>query len=115
MAAKLRLSLALSRDAALMMFDEPLNGVDILTRTQTIDAIRAGRQSGRTMLISTHLVDELEDVVDTLVFLKQGKLVMAGGKQEICAGRTLKDLYLDIYGHGSVGVQPDDQEVNPDA
>ena len=67
------------------------------------------------MLISTHLVDELEDVVDTLVFLKQGKLVMAGGKQEICAGRTLKDLYLDIYGHGSVGVQPDDQEVNPDA
>ena len=62
MAAKLRLSLALSRNAALMMFDEPLNGVDILTRTQTIDAIRAGRQSGRTMLISTHLVDELEDV-----------------------------------------------------
>ena len=115
MAAKLRLSLALSRDAALMMFDEPLNGVDILTRTQTIDAIRAGRQSGRTMLISTHLVDELEDVVDCLVFLKQGHLVMAGDKNEICAGRTLKDLYLDIYGHGSVGVQPDDQEVNPDA
>jgi len=101
MAAKLRLSLALSRDAALMMFDEPLNGVDILTRTQTIEAIRAGRQSGRTMLISTHLVDELEDVVDCLVFLKQGKLVMAGDKQEICAGRTLKDLYIEVYGHAS--------------
>ena len=115
MTAKLRLSLALSRDAALMMFDEPLNGVDILTRTQTINAIRAGRQSGRTMLISTHLVDELEDVVDYLVFLRHGKLVMAGDKQEICAGRTLKDLYLDLYGHGSVGVQTDGQEVNPDA
>lgn len=107
MAAKLRLSLALSRNAALMMFDEPLNGVDILTRTQTIDAIRAGRQSGRTMLISTHLVDELEDVVDCLIFLKHGKLVMTGDKQEICAGRTLKDLYIEIYGHASAEPQPE--------
>ena len=108
MAAKLRLTLALSRDAKLMMFDEPLNGVDILTRTQTIDAIRAGRQAGRTLLISTHLVDELEDVVDTLVFLKQGRLVMAGEKRGICAGRTLKDLYIEVYGHASA--EPAEQE-----
>ena len=107
MAAKLRLSLALSRDAALMMFDEPLNGVDILTRTQTIDAIQAGRQAGRTMLISTHLVDELEDVVDYLVFLKHGKLVMAGDKSGICAGRSLKDLYIEIYGHATAEPQPE--------
>lgn len=101
MAAKLRLSLTLARDAQLMMFDEPLNGVDILTRTQTIDAILAGRRQGRSMLISTHLVDELEDVVDYTVFLKKGKLVMAGDKRDICAGRTLKDLYLEVYGHVS--------------
>ena len=107
MAAKLRLSLALSRDATLMMFDEPLNGVDILTRTQTIDAIQAGRQAGRTMLISTHLVDELEDVVDYLVFLKHGKLVMAGDKSGICAGRSLMDLYIEIYGHATAEPQPE--------
>ena len=101
MAAKLRLSLILSRDAELMMFDEPLNGVDILTRTQTIDAILAGRREGRTMMISTHLVDELEDVVDTTVFLRHGKLIAAGDKRQICAGRTLKDLYIEIYGHAS--------------
>ena len=99
MAAKLRLSLVLSRESELMMFDEPLNGVDILTRTQTIDAILANRAGGRSMVISTHLVDELEDVVDDLVFLKQGHLVLAGAKREICAGRTLKDMYLEIYGH----------------
>ena len=107
MAAKLRLSLALSRDAQLLMFDEPLNGVDILTRTQTIDAILANRGQGRTMLISTHLVDELEEVVDYTVFLKHGKLVMAGDKREICAGRTLKDLYIEIYGHASAEPQPE--------
>ena len=101
MAAKLRLALTLSRDADVMMFDEPLNGVDILTRTQTIDAILAGRREGRTMIISTHLVDELEGVVNDTVFLKKGKLVMAGDKREICAGRTLKDLYIEVYGHAS--------------
>ena len=107
MAAKLRLALTLSRDAQLMMFDEPLNGVDILTRTQTINAILAGRRAGRSMLISTHLVHELEDVVDYTVFLRKGKLVMAGDKREICAGRTLRDLYLEVYGHisaeGAIG------------
>ena len=59
------------------------------------------------MLISTHLVDELEDVVDCLVFLKQGKLVMAGDKQEICAGRMLKDLYIEVYGHASAEPEPE--------
>ena len=106
MAAKLRLALTLSRDAGMMMFDEPLNGVDILTRTQVIEAILANRASGRTMMVSTHLVDELEDVVDDVVFLKKGKLIAAGGKKEVCGGRTLKDLYLEIYGH--VSLEPAD-------
>ena len=101
MAAKLRLSLTLSRDAGLMMFDEPLNGVDILTRTQVIDAILAGRKEGRTMLISTHLVDELEDVVDEAVLLKEGVLAGLGAKAELCGGGTLKDLYLRVYGQHS--------------
>ena len=115
MAAKLRLALMLSRDADMMMFDEPLNGVDILTRTQTIDAILAGRREGRTMIISTHLVDELEDVVNDTVFLKKGKLIKAGGKDEICAGRTLKDLYIDVYGHASADPEHPTQEVSAHA
>lgn len=103
MAAKLRLSLILSRDAKLMLFDEPLNGVDILTRQQVIEAILTARDPSRTLLISTHLVDELEDVVDTCVYLKEGKLVTAGTKAETSQGRTLKERYIEIYGHVSEG------------
>jgi len=105
MAAKLRLALILSRSAELMMFDEPLNGVDILTRQQVIDAIIAARRQNpeRALLISTHLVDELEDVVDDCVFLKDGRLVCAGDKAEVCEGRTLKERYIEIYGHASEG------------
>ena len=101
MAAKLRLALILSRDAKLMMFDEPLNGVDILTRQQVIEAILTARDVGRTLLISTHLVDELEDLVDTCVFLKEGHLVAAGSKADTCAGKTLKERYIEIYGQAS--------------
>ena len=112
MAAKLRLALTLSRDAVMMMFDEPLNGVDILTRTQTIDAILANRAAGRTMLISTHLVDELENVVDYVVFLRKGELVCHGAKTQICREKTLKDMYIDIYGHGSFEPETQAKEAN---
>ena len=103
MAAKLRLALILSRDAKLMMFDEPLNGVDILTRQQVIEAIMSARGPERTLLISTHLVDELEDVVDTCIFLKEGHLVTAGTKAATCEGRSLKERYIEIYGQMSEG------------
>ena len=99
MAAKLRLALILARDAKLMMFDEPLNGVDILTRQQVVEAILAARSPERTLLISTHLVDELEDVVDTCVFLRDGAVALAGPKGEVCGDRTLKERYIEIYGH----------------
>ena len=101
MSAKLRLALTLSRSAPVMMFDEPLNGVDILTRAQVIDAIRRNRREGRTMLISTHLVDELEDFADYAVFMKKGRVVLAGPIEEVLAGRSLRDVYIRIYGQAS--------------
>lgn len=98
MAAKLRLALVLSRNAELKMFDEPLNGVDILTRQQVIDAIVSNRKEGRSMLISTHLVDELEDFADYVVFMKKCRVVRAGTLEEVLEGKHLKDVYIEIYG-----------------
>lgn len=111
MAAKLRLALTLCRNADLMMFDEPLNGVDILTRQQVIDAIADNRKEGRTMLISTHLVDELEDFADYAVFMKKGRIVLSGPIEEVLDGRSLKDVYIEIYGQASEEpVQIDEEE-----
>ena len=101
MSAKLRLALVLSRDARLMMFDEPLNGVDILTRAQVVDAIIENRGSGRTMLISTHLVDELEEHIDYAVYMKKGVIELMGSREELCREHTLTELYLRIYGQAS--------------
>lgn len=100
MSAKLRLALTLCRDAKLMMFDEPLNGVDILTRAEVVNAIAESRKAGRSMLISTHLVDELEEHIDMAIYMKKGKIAAMGTREELTREGTLTDLYLKIYGHG---------------
>ena len=98
MNAKVRLALTLSRSAKLMMFDEPLNGVDILTRAQVVDEIIRSRREGRSMLISTHLVDELEEHIDAAICMKNGVLARMGDRAELAGEGTLTDLYLKIYG-----------------
>ena len=98
MNAKLRLALTLNRDAELMMFDEPLNGVDILTRTQVIDEISRRRDTGRIMLLSTHLVEEVEGLLDEALFMQSGVIVKSGSLQQLAREGTLTELYLKIYG-----------------
>ena len=98
MNAKVRLALTLSRDARLMMFDEPLNGVDILTRAQVAQELINCRAEGRIMLVSTHLVEELEDQFDSAVFMHNGAVALAGSRDKLAEQGTLTELYLKIYG-----------------
>lgn len=98
MSAKIRLALTLCRNAGLMMLDEPLNGVDILTRAQVVQAILDSRAEGRTMIISTHLIDELEKCFDRAVYMKDGVVMLEGRRDELAARGTLTELYMNIYG-----------------
>ena len=92
-------ALTLSRDAQVMMFDEPLNGVDILTRKQVVDEIIRNRENGRTMIISTHLVDELNAYIDVAIFMKNGVLERIGDRAALEEKHgSLTNLYLSIYG-----------------
>ena len=98
MSAKLRLSLILSRDAKVMMFDEPINGVDMLTRDWVLDEIAARRDPERILLISTHLVEQAERLANCALFLRRGKLVREGAMDALCRQSSLEDLYREIYG-----------------
>ncbi len=99
MSAKLRLSLALSRNADLMMFDEPINGVDMLTRDWVLEEIAAQRNQDRILLISTHLVEQAEYLANQAIFLKKGKLVREGSMEELHKMGSLEDQYREIYAH----------------
>lgn len=101
MSAKLRLTLTLCRDAELMMFDEPINGVDMLTRDWVLQEIAARRNEARILLISTHLVEQAEHLANRALFLKKGKLVREGALSELCAEASLEDQYRQIYARGA--------------
>lgn len=98
MVAKVKLALAFARESRLTMLDEPLNGIDMLARERTIGLIKE-HKGKRTMLVSTHLADEMEEMLDVLIFMKDGQVVLQGRREELCTqGRTLIDLYREIYG-----------------
>ena len=99
LAAKLKLAATLARDAQLYMLDEPLNGVDIIAREQVLHTIVECATEGKTLIISSHLVDELEAIVDSVVFMKQGSVVLSGEAEEVRVerGKSIVDLYKEIY------------------
>ncbi len=99
MAAKLKLAATMARDAKVYMLDEPLNGIDIIAREKILNTIVEVAGNDKTLLISSHLVDELEAIVDGVVFLKRGELVLSGDAEEVRVqrGKSIVDLYKEIY------------------
>ncbi len=99
LAAKLKIAATLARDAQLYMLDEPLNGIDIIARESIIQTILEAAGEGKTVVISSHLVDELEPIVDSVVFMKQGGVLLAGDAEEIRTdrGKSIVDLYKEVY------------------
>lgn len=99
MMAKLKLAVTLARDARLVMLDEPLNGIDIIARENIIDSIinRAGENNA--IMVSSHLVDELEKIIDYAIFVKNGEVVRKGDAEELrkTYGKSIVDMYKEIY------------------
>ena len=99
LAAKLKIAATLARDAQLYMLDEPLNGIDIIARESVIETIVEAAGEGKTIVVSSHLVDELEPIVDSVVFMKQGSVILAGDAEEIRTerGKSMVELYKELY------------------
>lgn len=103
MAAKLKLAATLARRAKLFMLDEPLNGIDIISRDQILDLIIAKSNAGNAILVSSHLVEELEKISDRVMFLKDGKIVIEDDTDNLRAerGESMADTYRKLYGSAS--------------
>ena len=75
MMAKLKIAVTMARNAKLYLLDEPLNGIDLLARDEIMKSILEVIDPDVTLVISSHLVDELERVADAAIFMKEGKMV----------------------------------------
>lgn len=99
MMAKLKIAVTLSRNAKLIMLDEPLNGIDIIARERVINTITNNFTPDKTFVISSHLVDELEPVVHYAIFIKRGRVELMGPAEELRRAneKSIVDLYKEIY------------------
>lgn len=76
MLEKLQLILVMSRDADLYILDEPLGGVDPATRDYILDTILSNFKNGSSVLISTHLIQDIERILDDVIFVDNGQIIL---------------------------------------
>ena len=99
MTAKAKLALTLSRNSSIIMLDEPLNGIDIIAREKVIDTVLKNANPNNAIIMSSHLVDELEKIIDYAIFVRQGEVVMQGDANGLrdYYKRSIVDMYKEIY------------------
>lgn len=97
---KFHLTLILSREAKIYVIDEPISGVDLVSRDVILNAILKNVEKDRILVITTHLVDEMESLFDDVVFLSKGKKILEGNAEQLREekGKTIAEIFKDIYG-----------------
>lgn len=103
MLEKLNLCLILSRNAKLYIIDEPIAGVDPVARDQILEIIKSNIQPDSTMLITTHLVRDIESIFDQVYFISNGSILEKHDakilKQE--TGLSIDEYYKQIFTGGN--------------
>jgi ABC-2 type transport system ATP-binding protein len=99
MVERLQLTLALSRDAILYILDEPIGGVDPIAREKILDAIIEFYHEDSTIIISTHLINDIERIFDEVIFVKDGMIALHENVEDIRFKRKLSiyDLFREVY------------------
>ncbi|MDR3172377.1 MAG: ABC transporter ATP-binding protein [Treponema sp.] len=91
---KVQLVLVMARKARLYLLDEPIGGVDPAARDYIINTILNNYSEDATVLISTHLIQDVEQILDDIIFLKEGKLILQGAADDI---RIEKGMSIDSF------------------
>lgn len=92
MQEKVQLIMVMSREAQLYILDEPLGGVDPATRDYILDTILSNFSEGASVIISTHLIADIERILDDVIFIDKGKIVLSASADEL---RTKEKMSVD--------------------
>ena len=96
---KVQLILTLSRDAKLYLFDEPIAGVDPATRDFIFQLILENYNKDASIIISTHLINDAEKILDDVIFLKDGEIKMFAETKQIVEyhKKTIDELFREVF------------------
>lgn len=96
---KVQLILAMSRNANLYCLDEPIGGVDPATRDYILQTIITNYSENSSVLISTHLITDVESVLDEVIFLQNGQVRMHSSVEDIREqeGQSVDSLFREVF------------------
>jgi ABC-2 type transport system ATP-binding protein len=96
---KVQLILVMARRARLYLLDEPIGGVDPAARDYIISTIIGNYSEDAAVLISTHLIQDVERILDDIVFLKEGRIILRGAADDIRAekGMSIDTLFREMF------------------
>lgn len=97
MKQKVSLVISIVHDPEIIIFDEPTNGLDVLTAKVVTDFLLELRNQGKTIIVSTHIFSLIEKICDRVGIILDGSMVVCDTLQNITAEKCLEEKFFDIY------------------
>ena len=97
MLQKVSLVVAIVHDPEVVIFDEPTNGLDVLTAKVVTDFLIELKNMGKSILLSTHIFSLVEKLCDRVGVIIDGRMAAEGTLEELCGGSSLEDKFFEIY------------------
>ncbi len=95
--ARLRLAMVLAREARLFLLDEPLSGIDLISRDRILRSLVREWREEACLVLSTHEVGEAEGIFERVLLLKEGRLVLDTKAEELRAkGQSVRDAFIEV-------------------
>jgi ABC transporter related protein len=96
---KVQLILVMSRKAQLYLLDEPIGGVDPAARDYILKTILSNYNEGASIILSTHLIGDVEKIFDDVIFLSYGTIALNGSVDEIREekGKSIDELFREVF------------------
>ncbi len=97
MKQKVSIVVSLVHDPEIIIFDEPTNGLDIMTAKVVTDFLLQLKQEGKTIILSTHIFSLVEKVCDRVGIIMDGKMICSDTKENIQKGKTMEEAFFEIF------------------
>lgn len=96
---KVQLIMVMSREASLYILDEPIAGVDPAARDYILKTIIQDYQENATILLSTHLISDIENILDDVIFMKEGKIMLTSSVEDLRAeqGKSVDAYFREVF------------------
>ena len=104
MKQKVSIAVSIIHDPAVIIFDEPTNGLDVLTAKVVTDFLAEMKEQGKSIIVSTHIFSLVEKLCDRVGVIIDGRMAAEGTLLEVAGTSSLEDAFFDIYKRTVTGV-----------